>query len=235
MSTLLATAQDAEIIPSRGPLLPPYSGPFDIPVLIDSVERSRDFDMTRSTFFTIEAASAIDDWVALLRERRIPFLLLGMSPVIHRPDLETPRFSSIGQIDELFNSIEDIGGLVVETAHIWLPNMLFDPSELRDLSSSAEDSPFRRGSVWRVSFELFQRALQFQREVLDTERFSEECRELMESSEPPVEYSYDETVVFRAWSTAQIEAARANYLEQREDPDRGVLSWIGKDGKVYPG
>jgi hypothetical protein len=64
-----------------GPLSPPYAGPYDIPVLIDDVKQYETFEMTRLSFFLIEVTTAVDDWVAILRERGIPFLLFGPSAV----------------------------------------------------------------------------------------------------------------------------------------------------------
>jgi hypothetical protein len=236
MSSLTDRSQDFQITESEGPQLPPYPGPFDIPVLVDDVKHLGDFNMTRLTFFTIDATTAVDDWVALLRERSIPFLLLGLSPVIHRPIVAPTRFTSPGQIDELFKVIEDTEGLVVETAHIWLPNFLFEEDGGKwDLSPSGEDSGAMRGAVWRVSLGLFGKALLFQREVISGARFARQCRELTESSVAPVEYSPEETAVFRVWSTAQIDAGRSNYAQQREDPSRGVLDYLDESGHARAG
>lgn len=236
MSSLTDRSQDFQITESEGPQLPPYPGPFDIPVLVDDVKHLEDFNMTRLTFFTIDATTAVDDWVALLRERGIPFLLLGLSPVIHRPIVAPTRFTSPGQIDELFKVIEDIEGLVVETAHIWLPNFLFEEDGGRwDLSPSGEGSGAMRGAVWRVSLGLFGKALLFQREVISGASFARQCRELMKSSVAPVEHSPEETAVFRVWSTAQIDAARSNFAQQREDPSRGVLDYLDESGHARAG
>jgi hypothetical protein len=228
-------APSTKIRVSEGPLSPPYPGPFDIPVLLDDVKHLDNFTMTRFAFFTIEAATAIDDWVTLLRVRDIPFLLIGISSVIHRPDLEATRFTSPEQIDRLFNVIEEIEGLVCETAHIWLPNFLFEGGDKWDLSLGLENSPATRGAVWRVSFGLFQNALRFRQEVISAARFSEACHALLTYSKAPVTHSPKETAVFREWSIAQIDAARYNYEEQRKDPSRGVLNWLDESGQVRAG
>ena len=100
-----------------GPGQPPYEGPYDIPVIVDDRPKRLDaFQMTRCTFFTIEATEAVDDWVAQLRVNDVPFLLLGVFAVIHRPDLEAARFSSPQQISSLFDKIEDTAGLVLRHA-----------------------------------------------------------------------------------------------------------------------
>ena len=235
MNPLTAGSQGIKNTVSESPQSPPYPGPFDIPVLLDDVKRLGDFNMTRFTFFRIEVTTAVDDWVAMLRERGIPFLLLGISPVVHRPDLETARFTSPEQIDQLFDAIEEIEGLVVETAHIWLPNFLFEDGGKWDLPPSGEDSGAMRGAVWRLSFRLFQKALLFQREAISAARFSEQCRELMKSPIVPVTHSPDETVAFHAWSGVQIDMARRNYVQQREDPSRGVLRWLDESAHTRAG
>lgn len=236
MSSLTDRSQDIQITEFEGPDRPPHTEPFDIPVLVDDVKHLEDFEMTRWTFFTIDATTAVQDWVAPLRERGIPFLLLGVSPVIHRPRGPSTRFTSPDQIDQLFDAIEDIKGLVVETAHIWLPNFLFDEDEgTWDLSPSGEDSGGTRGAVWRLSLRLFREALLFQREVISGAVFASQCREHMESSVAPVQHSPEETAVFRVWSTAQIDAARINYLQQQEDPNRRVLKYVDESGHVKAG
>lgn len=223
-------------MPAREGLgLHPFPGPYDIPILIDVIRRLDGFDMTRSLFYTIEATAAVDDWVASLRAREVPFILLGISPVILRPDLETARFTAAEQIDELFNAIEAHKGLLVETDQIWLPTSLFEVDKRWDAAPEAKDSSARRGAVWRVSLALFQAALQFQRELLSLAGFSEQCRALMDSSVPPLAHSPEETEVFRSWSAAQIQAAQKNYEQQREDPDRQVLRWRDERGRFQAG
>lgn len=209
--------------PVDGPQHPPYPGPFDIPVLVDDVKRLEGFEMARCTYFTVEAAAAVDDWVAGLRARGSPFLILGISPVLHRPDLEEARFQSAEQVDRLFSAIEEVEGLLVETAHIWLPNFLL-PGGSRE-----------RGEILRVAFGLFQKALLFQQELIGPERFLEECRELLESEYAAVEPSPGETAAFRDWSAAQLDEARRHYAEQRADPERGVLEWRDERGVAHAG
>jgi hypothetical protein len=236
MSSLPDRSQDIQIKELEGPDRPSHAEPFDIPVLVDDVKHLEGFEMTRWTFFTIDATTAVEDWVALLRERGIPFLLLGVSPVIHRPSGPSTRFTSPDQIDQLFKAIEDIKGLVVETAHIWLPNFLFEgDGSAWDLSPSGEDSGGMRGAVWRLSLRLFGVALLYQREVISGAAFSSQCHEHMQSSAAPVKHSPEETTVFRVWSADQIEAARINYLQQREDPDRDVLEYVDESGHIKAG
>ena len=58
---------------AQSPEVPPYPGPYTIPILVDDVKRLRDFNMTRGSFFTIDPSGMGDDWVAILRERECRF------------------------------------------------------------------------------------------------------------------------------------------------------------------
>jgi hypothetical protein len=206
----------------------------DIPVLIDDVKSLDGFNMTRCTFFTIDAEAAVDDWVALLRGRGIPFLLMGLSALIHRPEVDVRRFSESDQIDSLFNRIEQSGGLVVESGHIWLPNEMFGMYGKETKHRSPNDPAVQRGAVWRISVGLFQMALQFEREVFSSEQYTEDCLAALKAELPALEYSADESDVFRSWSAAQIEAARIQYYRQREEPGR-VLQWRDEHGEIHDG
>ena len=235
MEPLVDSSSGASMLAPRSQQHPPYPGPYDTPLLIDAVRRLNGFDMTRCLYFTIDASAAIYDWVALLRARSIPFMLLGVSPVLHRPDLETPQFSTAAQIDALFSAIEDYEGLVVETAHIWLPTMLFETDSRFDLAPGAQGSAAQRGTVWRASLVLLQTALRFQHEMLSSTSFARRCRGLMHTRSAPLTYSPEETAVFRSWSSSQIEAARENYEQQRQDPKRRVLRWRDARGRFRAG
>lgn len=214
-----------------GPLMPPYPGPYTIPILIDDVKQLETFNMTRGTFFAIDASGMGDDWVAILRSREVPFLLLGVTAPLHRPDLIHETFESAASIDNLFERIEEVEGLIVESEHIWLPNFLFDP-HIWMYSQKKKPQPLERGALWRVGFGLFQMALAFRQEVIEADTYMERCRQLIETGQIEIGYSQEETDALHAWSAAQIEAARKNFLEQRVDPSRGVLAYVGRDGRV---
>lgn len=213
----------------------PFPEPYDVPIVLDAVRWLDDFDMARCLFYTIEVSAAIDDWAAWLRAHQVPFLLLGIWPVLLRPGLETPRFTAAEQIDQLFDGIEAHEGLLVETAHTWVPIRLFEADSHWDLAQQAKGSSARRGAVWRVSLELFQAALRFELGLLSSASFAEQCRALANLGDPPLVYSPQETEVFRAWSAAQIDAARQNYEEQRQDRDRRVLRWRDAKGRFRAG
>jgi hypothetical protein len=203
-----------------GPEFPPYEGPYDIPVLVDR-EDLRQFDMTRCTYFAAQATeNTTEDWIADLRERGLPFLLLGATAVLHRPSLQKVEFETSGDIDNLFDGIEKLWGVVVETAHVWLPKYLLEHFGLE------------RGAVLRLSYPLFRGALQFQRETMSEVRFRSLCDLATPDDLSP---SPTETLAFREWSARQIAAARANFERQRADADREVLDWFDDDGVRHPG
>jgi hypothetical protein len=213
----------------HGPRQPPYDGPYDVPVLVDDrPKRLGDFQMTRCTFFSVVATDAVDDWVARLRAEKVPFLLMGLFAVIHRPDLESARFTSPEQISALFDRIDDMPGLVVENAHIWLPNFLLE-------AAAPDGREVDRGDLLRVSFPLFQRSLQFLGEVISAERFAEQVRELMDGGEPLLAPSPEEAATLHAWSAEQIADARDNYFQQRANPAQVVLPYRDEEGNIHEG
>ena len=66
------------------PISKPYPGPYTIPVMLDDVKQLEDFSMSRCTFFTIEAVGNFDDWIGYLRSQDVPFLVFGVTAVLHR-------------------------------------------------------------------------------------------------------------------------------------------------------
>lgn len=218
-----------------GPRWPPYEGPFHIPVLLDATKRLGDFNMTRLIFFSVDATGAVDDWVARLRAQEIPFLLLGLTAVMHRPDMESVTFVTPAHVNDLFNAIEETEGLVVETDHVWLPNFLFEEQRGQDVKAGAGHDPTGRGALWRISFNAFKQALRFRQEAIGQIQFLETCRELMALPTPVATFSPQETTVFRRWSASQFADARANYEQQRDDPARGVLRWVDAAGNYRAG
>ena len=212
---------------AQNPIAPPYLGPYTIPILIDDIKQLQDFNMTRGTFFTIDASGMGDDWVAMLRGQGVPFLILGITNVLHRPDLDDLLFASAGMIDRLFDQIEAVEGLVVESEYVWLPNFLFDP-HMGYFSSQDKPDQLSRGAVWRIGFGLFQMALTFRQEVIPTETYLERCRQVLQPGQIEIGYSPEESAAFQAWSGEQYQAAKKNFVEQRADPERGVLDYLDR-------
>ena len=97
-----------------------------IPVLVDDVKQHPRFGYTRCEYFTIECDMPSPGWVLRLAERRIPFLMTGLSGVIYKPSLNEPLFTMPDQIEELFEIIEADNRASVGTADIWIPNSLIE-------------------------------------------------------------------------------------------------------------
>jgi hypothetical protein len=216
---------------AQSPEVPPYPGPYTIPILLDDVKQLRDFNMTRGSFFTIDASGMGDDWVAILRANEVPFMILGVTNVLHRPDMVSLLFNSDDSIEQLFDQIEGVDGLVVESEHIWLPNFLFDPY-IGVYSAQEKPLQLERGAVWRIGFGLFQMAVTFLQEVIPADTYQERCWQMIHSAEVEVGYSHDETLAFRSWSARQFTQARQHFIEQREDPERGVLDYMAANGQI---
>jgi len=216
---------------ANSPQVPPYPGPYTIPILVDDVKQLRDFHMTRGSFFTIDAGGMGDDWVAILREQGVPFLILGVTNVLHRPNMNELLFSSPGSIERLFDQIEAVEGLVVESEFIWLPNFLFDPYT-GYYTAGSKPAQLQRGAVWRIGFGLFQMAVTFLQEVIPADTYRERCWQMINSDQVEIGYSYAESESFRSWSEDQYKEARKHFLEQRDDPQRGVLKYVDKYGQV---
>jgi hypothetical protein len=215
----------------QSPLVPPYPGPYTIPVLVDDVKQLRDFNMTRGSFFAIDASGMGDDWVAILRQAEVPFMILGLTNVLHRPDVENLLFDTAASIEQLFDQIEAVEGLVVESEFIWLPNFLFDP-HIGYYSTSHKPIQLERGAVWRIGFGLFQMAVTFLQEVIPADTYQERCWQMIQSGQIEIGYSHEESKTFRSWSEEQFKAARKHFLDQREDPQRGVLNYVDKRGNI---
>lgn len=203
-----------------------------IPVLIDDIKVLDDFQMTRCTYFRIDTSAAVVDFVAGLRGRGVPFAIFGDTSVVDRPVTDVNTFESPAQIDRLFEAIESVEGLIVETSLIWLPNELFaEKPPLTDLPAG-EDPALERGAVWRIARDLFRMALQFQREAVSTGRFIESCRDLIQDEPRALLHSPVETEVLRAWSASQIEAARKNFKEKVMEPGL-ALDWRDEYGEIH--
>jgi hypothetical protein len=166
-----------------------------------------------------------------LREQGVPFLILGVTNVLHRPDLNDLLFTSPGSIERLFDQIEAMEGLVVESEFIWLPNFLFDPYS-GFYSAGRKPAQLERGAVWRVGFGLFQMAVTFLQEVIPADTYQERCWQMIDSDQVEIGYSHLESEAFMGWSEDQYEEARKHFMEQRADPQRGVLNYIDKYGQV---
>lgn len=171
-----------------------------IPVILDDIKNYEDFDMSRCTYFTIESDVPLPNWVLELGNLRIPFYLLGISGIILQPIGNDNIFKSSDLIDKLFDTIESVPGLYIDTNDIWLPNFLF------------ANLPHKRGSVYRIKEKLFLETYRYRYDKISEKRFYMLCEELSAS----IDYSHIETNAFKEWEKGKIEEAIRLYPKNRE-------------------
>lgn len=171
---------------------------FDIPVIVDDVKNYRNFSMTRCTYFTIECDVPSPNWVLGLKNKSIPFVLIGLSGVVSKPIGDSALFHTPESIEELFNTIETSPSLYIDMNDLWLPNVLFQ-------------APHRRGQVYRVENKLFNEAYLFREEKISEDHFLHRCSNLR----PEIRYSEKETHSFENWGKLQIEKAKGVYPKNK--------------------
>jgi hypothetical protein len=164
--------------------------PADIPIIVDDVKNYEDFKMTRFNYFTIECDEPVLNWALELSKEKIPFHLMGLSGLVIKPLKKANIFENLDHITELFQKIEDHPSLYIDTNDIWLPN---------DLLNGPKD----RGSVYRISNELFNKAHLFRESNISFEDFNKWCQQLKSL----IHYSDIETNSFKAWQKKQIDDA----------------------------
>ena len=132
-----------------------------VPVLLDGISESDDVgeSIARCIFFCIEAEEALEIW---LLNDEIPFLMIGLVGILLIPSLTEPRFGSVGQLDQLIQTIEGREGLSVETGDVWLPTRFLPQRNITP-----------RGDVLRLDQKLFVTAMQVRAGGLALKRLSE--------------------------------------------------------------
>lgn len=171
---------------------------YGVPIIVDDVKIYPNFSMTRCTYFTIESETTAPGWVLTMAGKNIPFFLTGISGVITQPLDDDPLFDSVSQIDDLFDIIEEISTLYIDTNDIWLPNFLFEP-------------PPRRSEVYRVKSELFAAAHLFRDHKIMEDEFLEICEKQKEA----IYLSEKESESFRSWEKNQVNLARDIYPKDK--------------------
>ena len=170
-----------------------------VPVWIDDVKKVRDFQMTRLSYFVAEADEPVADWSLMLGRAGIPVIVSGLTAAICQPSGSKKRFESAGDLDRLFDQIEDKCKLSIETPDLWLPNKMLD----------GKHSP-ERGDVYRIGQNLFTAALRFRAGRTTEQEFQKEC-----SVAGKATYSRRETEVFAEWSEMQVDTAKKAYEAQK--------------------
>ncbi len=157
-----------------------------VPIIVDSLKHGEnEFEehvMARSQFFSIELADPQPDWVLGLADSELPVIMVEMSAVICSP-LNGRLFNSAKRINELFDYVESLRYLYIDTDGVWLPQYMFD-------------KPPKRGEVYRMPGDLFARALLYTLNRLPEEKAFRKKK--------LIRYSESEHIAFIDWRDEQV-------------------------------
>ena len=161
----------------------------DVPIVVETLRPS--FPMVRCLYIAIEFETPSTQWSLGIAGQRLPLLMLGLTGVVQAP-LGENSFNKPGIIDEFIDTVENTDGMVL-FEDIWLPSDLFG-------------NEVSEGDVYRVGVDLFRHAFAFREGRSNEEKFRFAAAEF----HGQMEFSAEETVAFRKWSTATIERARSD-------------------------
>lgn len=169
-----------------------------VPVMVDDRKDVGDFQMTRVAYYYVEATEPLPDMPINPGDLGISTLPLEFSGAIYKPNDTSEFFESPGQIEDLFQAVEQYESLYVDSDNLWIPNHLFDKTP-------------ERGDIFRVSFSLFTRLYMLARNnaVLDIE-------ESLPGHEDNVSYSENETRAFAQWADGILKNVIATYPKNAE-------------------
>lgn len=188
-----------------------------VPVIIDSVKTSvrkivdsqrpgegSSFRLiTRCNYLSVECDFPKPGWSLRVSELNLPFLMLGLTGVIHRP-FDGEHFDTPDKIEDMYVRIEEEADLFVNINDIWLPNFLF----------TRAGAPQKKGQVYRVHGDLFSAAFLYREGRLALGTFLERCHGV--NRHDAVAISEKETVAFTEWHKWQIEHAIGQYPKNKE-------------------
>ncbi len=166
-----------------------------IPVVVDDVKSTRDFPMTRCTYFSVECEHPSPDWVLAMPELGLPFLMLGLSGIVTQPSEDHPLFDTPERFEDFYSNVEQHKDLFVDSNDIWLPNSLFRAGSAK------------RGDVFRIGLGLFERACGYRYDAVDFDQFTRIVRELDEPPRP----SPEETRALHDWTWHHIDLIKADH------------------------
>jgi hypothetical protein len=172
-----------------------------VPVCVDDIKTVSGFEYTRCDYFTIECDAPSPGWTLSLGSQKIPFLMNALSGVIYRPSGAGALFTDPMEIERLFDTIEENGGLYVGHADIWLPNGLLE------FVCAKRDFGISRGTVVRVGLAAFQAATAFRMDAIDADRFLSVLHEFQHT----VTFSHEENEAFASWRKWQVEMAKERF------------------------
>lgn len=170
-----------------------------VPIMIDDRKCISDFQMTRASYFYIEAVEPFEDIPLGETEFARSILTLEFSGVICRPLDESGLFDTAEKIETLFQAVERHGPLYVDSDNIWIPNEMFN-------------RPPRRSDVFRVPFALFARLYILCR---DDASLSSGIQQVSGGS-PMIEFSEKESAGFREWTSGIVDESIAVYPKNRK-------------------
>lgn len=168
-----------------------------IPIMIDSVKNYESFKMTRCTYFSVVSSLPFPKKRFRGSLFSLPVLLIGWEGVIFKPLGVKRRFSSPKLIDKLFDLIESREEQYVDTNDIWIPNSMFN-------------GPTKRGSVYRISKEMFTLASSHRYEQITKDVYLEKISPLINS----IKYSESETLTFKNWQKGIIDQVKEDYSKK---------------------
>ena len=184
-----------------------------VPVIVEDIKLHPTFAFTRCLYFTIESEDPSPGWALTLAQNSpVPFLMLGLSGVIHAPSPSESEFTQPDQLDTLIAAIEADDRFYVSLADIWLPNLL--------LANNREP---RRNDVFRLDAKLFSEAYRYRRGLLATARFVAVSADRLQA----IRFSAIETKVMSVWTRRQFNEAAEAYPKNREL----ALPWVDENGE----
>lgn len=158
--------------------------------------------LARCIYFSIAAEDPGTSWMLGLDGLQVPFLMLGLQGIIHRPVGARTEFTHPALLRRLIRLVEAQPGMSVETEYLWLPAPLVDGAWAR--SREGREGRGRtpggapRGSVFRVGERRFAAAFRAARAGTGFEGWME--GRVDEGPGASLRYSPVETVAVREWS-----------------------------------
>ena len=183
-----------------------------IPVQIDSIKRTGEFQKTRCAYFRIEITDGpIAEPHPILYNEKVRLAVWGSWAALMGPDKsidDHDLFISPESINRTLVSIEETEGLFLDLGYIWLPNKL--------LALQDRDSEVRNGDVYRLPMQLFHQCYRFIADMITEDEWLDSC----ESYSNTILSSSQETFAFRQWRKKQIKRSsdryhQSNYADHR--------------------
>lgn len=182
-----------------------------VPVIVDGISQANPSDLSRCIYFSISADDPAPGWQLGLANLAIPFVMLGLQGIIHRPSQTQAEFSSPDDINGMIDAIEGttLGGeLIVDTGVIWVPTVWLDQAFSRR-GQEASNMVLTRGALFRFDFALFTELWRFADNRTDLQALLSSMT-VGEPVIPRVVFSPAETTAFAKWSALCFQAARSH-------------------------